>query len=182
MKRLFVAIEIPPMVRAQFYGLEEELGVKNSRWVKEENWHVTVLFLGEVEEEKIYGISEGLMKAAGEMEPFKLILKEARIQPPGKEARMVWAVFEESKEFLELAERVKNKLKKILDVKDSFKDGKTPHITLARFDGFSGVKAERVKLNGGFEVREIILMESELLGGGSRYTEIGSFALKAENR
>lgn len=176
-KRLFLAIEIPPAVKAEFYGLEEEFSAKRARWMKEKNWHITVLFLGETEEEKIEEISEIIKKTTKETKVFKLRIKEARFEPFQRKPRMIWAVFEESEEFKKVAENLEKNLSSFLEIKNNFRKEKIPHITLARFDDFSGDGMKKINLKGEFEAGEIVLMESELRREGAEYRELERFKM-----
>ena len=65
--RLFVALEIPLNLRDNLESLIEELrdlaegpDAKRVRWVRPENLHVTLKFIGEVAAEKLAGIREAL--------------------------------------------------------------------------------------------------------------------------
>ena len=65
MIRTFIAIEIPRVVQKQVSQVEEQLRHPQTevRWVKEENIHLTLKFLGDIEEETIEKLAEGVREA-----------------------------------------------------------------------------------------------------------------------
>jgi 2'-5' RNA ligase len=95
MIRLFVALELPESVRQRLVGLQG--GVPGARWIAPENMHVTLRFLGEVDEPAAQDIDAELARltaapfdftlegadcfAAGKKKPYALILNVARSEP-----------------------------------------------------------------------------------------------------
>jgi 2'-5' RNA ligase len=85
-ERLFVAITLPETVRASVANLAEPLhGVS---WVRPEQLHVTVRFLGDVATERIAGMCERL--AAISVEPFLLPVETVGAFPPKRPPRVIW--------------------------------------------------------------------------------------------
>jgi 2'-5' RNA ligase len=95
MIRLFVALELPETVRRRLVGLQG--GVPGARWVAPENMHVTLRFVGEVDEPMAEDIDAELAQlaaapfafsldgtdyfAAGRKKPYALILNVPRSDP-----------------------------------------------------------------------------------------------------
>ena len=95
MIRLFVALELPEAVRQRLVGLQG--GVPGARWVAPENLHVTLRFLGEVDEPTAQDIDAELERlvaapflfsldgkdyfGAGRKKPYALILTVPRTDP-----------------------------------------------------------------------------------------------------
>lgn len=95
MIRAFIAIDIPENVRAAIAEAQARLkraylGVKVS-WAKIENVHLTLQFLGYVEEPVVPKISEALTVVAGQYEPFDLTVQGAGAFPNEKRPRVLWA-------------------------------------------------------------------------------------------
>jgi len=65
MKRLFIAIHIKPSEEFLdvFDSIKEQLSDENIKWVEEENIHLTLRFIGEVDEDKTRRIAESLNHA-----------------------------------------------------------------------------------------------------------------------
>jgi 2'-5' RNA ligase len=48
-KRLFIAIAIPPEIRSTLATYKNHIDLAGLSWVKEENLHITLLFMGNIE-------------------------------------------------------------------------------------------------------------------------------------
>ena len=94
MIRAFIAIDIPEDVRAAITEAQARLkrahlGVKVS-WAKIENVHLTLQFLGDVEETVVPKISEALVVVARQYESFDLPVRDAGAFPDEKRPRVLW--------------------------------------------------------------------------------------------
>ncbi len=132
--RTFIAIELPPEIREGLYRLMEELqreGIQG-RWVPPENLHLTLRFLGNIEEDRIEGII-GTMKGAAETaSAFPISLKGLGAFPSLSRPRVLWVGVEKGRKELSHLQRnlEKRLISQGLPPEDkSFK----PHLTLARF-------------------------------------------------
>ena len=85
--RLFVAIAIPEEHRYQLKRLC--LGVREARWVKEDNFHLTLRFIGEIEEPHLPEIVTALRHV--DSEPFSLSLSGVGHFKRGQQIRSLWA-------------------------------------------------------------------------------------------
>lgn len=72
--RLFIGIELPKSFKAELLRVENELKAMGAlgRFVPEENFHITLNFLGE--QSDIYGITNAMKSAARGIRPFTLHL------------------------------------------------------------------------------------------------------------
>jgi 2'-5' RNA ligase len=183
--RTFVAIELPSETKEK---IEEtitpfrKLNLSIS-WVKPKNLHLTLKFLGEVDEEKIDDIVSILAQGVKEEQRFKMDLKDFGAFPDFKKARVLWIGIEKGKESLI---RIQNKVEEGLS-NIGFpqeKKGFSPHLTIARVKSPKGIErlTEQIK-NVNFvaediEVDELILMRSQLHPQGAIYTPLETFKLK----
>lgn len=85
--RLFVAVALPQLVREQLAGLRADLG--GARWTRPEQLHLTLRFLGDVEEERIPALKDAL----GDVHalPFELHLKGLGAFPSLRRPRVLIA-------------------------------------------------------------------------------------------
>lgn len=183
--RLFVACELPDEVRRGLGRVQDELrrlGAGRLRWVRPEGIHVTLKFLGEVEESRVEEITSALASA---VEPFELRLRLASLGGfGGARLRVVWVGLEGDVEALaSLAGRVEAALRPL-----GFPRERRPfaaHLTLARVPD-QVPSAERRQLAGLIEryrlpplpsmiLTEVRLMRSILGPGGSVYHRLASF-------
>ncbi len=92
--RSFIALETPEASHTCLTGhlrwLRPLAGVN---WVKDENLHLTLLFLGDVDSARIPELTGILGEAAGRTAPFELALRGLELFPH-KAPRLVWASLE----------------------------------------------------------------------------------------
>ncbi len=132
-KRLFVALpteEALAQSLANYAGKQGELTWL--KWGPLENFHTTVLFLGEVKDELVPEIEDALSDIAAIQQPFMLEVEKIIYAPEEQRPSMVWARLKDHKQFTLLVSQVKEELYYILGDTDS--KGVIPHITLARFN------------------------------------------------
>jgi 2'-5' RNA ligase len=178
--RLFVGLAIDEAVKETLERLTLRLRAKDDglRWSTQDQWHVTLVFLGEVEDEA----RERLVRELREVRQPELTLRMGRLGV-FERAGILHAEVEVSPELLRLCETVAAAVRRVgLQVEDR---PYRAHITLARSRNRDGKKtigrlrraAEQQRLNGGWEVAEFLLYESQLSSGGSRYVVQERFGL-----
>ncbi len=136
------------------------------------SFHLTLAFLGEVEEEKIERIRSAMEYGVGKVKSFNIPLKGVGAFPDTHRPRVIW-VHSEAAELYEIHSRLSDMLIESGIQHDS---RFTPHITLARvkkrvdLDGFFH-KYGDVEF-GEFEARELSLNSSTLTSTGPEYKKI----------
>jgi len=176
MRRVFVALQLPETVQ---YQLETtQCGLPNVRWVRPENLHITLAFLGEVSEPALEDAHSAL--SAVQADAFRLTLRGAGQFGEGK-PRAVWVGVEPSIPLISLQEKVETSLRR---AGLSLKARKFhPHVTLAR--GRSSTPAqigqylERQGLFSSpeFSIKGFHLMESILKPAGPLYLSLADYPL-----
>ncbi len=190
--RCFVEIDIPKSIKDYLSGKAERIkslerpdDAYTVNITKEENLHVTVAFLGEINEKRTEEVIKKLSKIAGNYKPFECTLSKIEAIPK-KSPRVIWVSLDESNTLSKLTEEIKQAL--MLKSEDrKF----APHITIARvktkrfnkstrnlpvlMDLFNNLKIEPLK----FEVREIKIMQSILKKEGPEYVLIKSILLES---
>jgi 2'-5' RNA ligase len=96
-QRLFVALEVPEVVRRDLRGMLEPWHTKltGARWVAPEDWHVTLVFLGAVAADRVASLHAGLEVAVADATPFDTALSSFGGFPSQARARVVWAGLED---------------------------------------------------------------------------------------
>lgn len=185
--RLFVALEIPADVRDEFAALISELRAADSsfsksraRWVRPENLHVTLKFIGHVDASKVDPIRAALAEVRFEA-PVEMQFRGLGFFPSAKRPRVFWAGMEASPNLAPLAAEIDTRLKK-LGISAETKEF-APHLTLARFDppgiseGLSAVAQANVAREfGAARTGEFHLFESKTRPSGAEYTRLSSFS------
>ncbi len=184
--RLFVALEIPAPLREHFAQLVKILHVSapHTKWVRPQNLHVTMKFIGEAGAAKLPAICSALSTVRSE-QPIELHFRGLGFFPSEQFPRVLWAGMAASQNMRLLAADMDDALEKAGFPREP--KPFTPHLTLARFQP-PGMPA---KLHAAFQeyasrdfgalhTREFQLIESKLKPTGAEYTTLQSFSFAAE--
>jgi 2'-5' RNA ligase len=189
--RLFVALEIPSAVRdnlaaflSEMRALTENIGDKHERWVRPENLHVTLKFIGEVADAKLAGIRAALSTVPS-VAPIDVRFRGLGFFPNENRPAVLWAGLDASAHLSTFAADIDGALTTLGIAME--KRAFVPHLTLARF----AVPPLREKLRaaiqkngerefGSFQASEFQLIESKLKPSGAEYTSLASFPLRLE--
>jgi 2'-5' RNA ligase len=182
--RLFVGLAVSDAIKEVLERLTLRLRGKDDglRWSTPDQWHVTLVFLGEVDDES----RNRLVKELANVRQTRLTL---RIEGLGvfQRAGILHAEVGVTQELLRLYEAVAAAVKRVgLEVEDR---PYRAHITLARSRNRDGRKTierlrrtvesrEQQRLNERWDVTEFLFYESQLSPGGSRYVVQERFGLK----
>lgn len=190
-KRLFIAIPLSEDWSGAFSDFQKrcnkEFDLKDERdfrWTKVDNLHITICFLGWIEEEMVPEISQKLKEILAGVKPFELEFENIIFGPPKTIARMIWGMFRNTEEYKRLAKLINEAMQEFFEEAAS-EVGKEPiaHITLTRFkDGRVSKHEEMLKLFSTKEtilkVNNIQLMESKLSPSGPTYSIVKNFILR----
>lgn len=180
--RAFIAIDISASKELlAFHVALDEVG-KGLKTVGEESTHVTLKFLGDVDENAVPAIEECMKAAAFGVKPFEVSVKGAGVFPTKSKARVVWAGLEGAEPMAVMADRLEGCLESL-----GFpKEGREfrPHLTLARVKDprTSSAAAEVADRFNGIEfsrqvVGELLLKKSVLSHKGPTYSTVLSVKL-----
>ncbi len=178
MPRLFIALDLPEELKQKLGELKYRLNFTQARWVKEENLHLTLKFLGQVEEEKISSISALLVNSLSDFPCFNLQTAELSVFPALKRARVLWInLVKGRKEAKNLAGLIESKLFTLGFEKENREF--EPHITLARFRKPVCLSSlPSVGFSFSFFADQVVLFESILKPSGPIYKIREVFPLK----
>ena len=187
--RAFFAVEITDDVRHALSEAQRSLPLADAdaRSVACENLHVTMHFLGQIDDNRVVEACRLAEAAASEVQPFEIVIKGLTAVPPtGSRLRMIWATVDDiSGRLRELHE----KLGQLLAGSGFEVDTRPfrPHITMARFR--SSRKADAVRegtelystvLFGRSYVRSVILFSSIPGKSGPTYVPLATVKLRGK--
>jgi len=168
MIRLFVALELPAKMRERLAALQG--GVPGARWTTDEQMHLTLRFIGEVDENVAHDIDDAL---AGVRAPaFELELAGVG-EFGGKKPRALWAGVRAKDALLHLQKKIETALQRIGLPPEERKF--SAHVTLARMRTAPREKVVQflthhaLFASAPFGVKEFVLFSSHLGSGGSVY-------------
>ena len=176
MPRLFVGLNLPEDVKDRLLSLQG--GVPGARWQERDQLHLTLRFIGDVEEPDILELINGL--GALEMAPFPMHLSGSG-QFGDKRPHVIWAGVAENEELRRLAAKVEQVVQRAGFPPETRKY--YPHVTLARLKNPSTERVFRYVADHSlfrthtFDVSEFHLFESHLGSAGAIYQIVASFAL-----
>jgi 2'-5' RNA ligase len=177
--RCFVAVELPEALKEPIASRTEKLRKSgaDARWVRAENFHLTLKFLGSVPEEMLPELREALAGATRPHARFRLGFRGAGVFPSRKRPRVVWVGTHDSERLVDLQRDVEAAMEAL-----GFEAEKRPysaHLTIGRLksqkrrDFLLRALDELVDESfGHFDVTEVALMKSTLKPGGAEYSRL----------
>jgi 2'-5' RNA ligase len=183
--RTFVAVLLSDEVRAALAGAIGHLRsrAREVAWVAPENLHVTLKFLGAVDEERLPAVGQALAAVAAAARGFELVIAGLGAFPTPTRPRVLWAGIDAGADALaSLARAVEGALAGL-----GFPREERPfvgHVTLGRVreprrdPGLArALAAAADRAFGRTAVDRLTLMRSDLGPRGARYTPLGSWPL-----
>ncbi len=128
MIRLFVALALPAELKAQLATLGG--GIPGARWVPPANYHLTLRFIGEVENWRAQEVDDAL--ASIRAKPFELLLRGVGTFEKGGRISALWVGAERSEPLSFLQGKIETALQRI--GLEPERKRFSPHVTLARTD------------------------------------------------
>lgn len=177
MLRLFVGIMLPPAQRLSLSRIC--LGLHGAKWVDPGNLHVTIRFIGEVDDGTAADIDAALARLR--MPGFPLSVAGIGLFGPDDRPRTLYAGVERSEPLLRLHERVEHALMRLRLPPEGRRF--TPHVTLARFQGPRAEEVRRFAAANAlfrldpFPVESFHLVVSHLTKSGSVYEDAAAYPL-----
>ena len=181
--RTFVAIEMPQQVLDALRGLSDRLRASGSRvsWVKPENMHLTLRFLGDVDEEHIDRLAAILCEAYKGMIPFAASVRGTGAFPNMRRPSVIWVGVEPFEGGLATVQTAAESAARAIGLPPEDKTFH-PHLTLARIKDAREARplmdlfaCERDFHAGDFTVAGVSLFCSQLTPHGPIYRRLREF-------
>jgi 2'-5' RNA ligase len=185
--RTFIGVDISEGTRGRAAALQQSLAQTGAevKWASPEGMHVTLLFLGEVDDRELHVICRAVQEVAAREPAFTLAVSGVGAFPNARRPKILWAGIAQGEDALR---RLYDDLEtRMLDLGCYRKEerGYTPHLTLGRVkaerDGLALAPelAKRQEWDGGSTtVDEVLVYSSDLTRDGPVYTVIGRGELK----
>ncbi len=180
--RTFIAIELPRELRASITkhidALRRGLPEVRASWTREENLHLTLKFLGDVSVAEIPKLCTAVETAMRGLAPFEFVVSGCGSFPAHRQPKVLWIGISDDSNCLH---RLHQKLELECEKAGFSREARAfhPHLTIARLRSAKGAgRLAQLHAEQGFdsstvEVREVLVMRSELSSAGSRYTILG---------
>jgi len=183
--RTFIAIELPPQVRAHLADCQQRLkrAQGDVRWVRPDLIHLTLVFLGNVPTDMLADLEKTVREALAPFGVLSMCVQGAGRFPPRGLPRTIWIGIEETGGGLARLQATLAEATSAFAEKPEDR-AYTAHLTLGRvksprggrdlagaIDAMSGVTGPS------FEAREVTLFKSELSPQGPTYTPLARIPL-----
>jgi RNA 2',3'-cyclic 3'-phosphodiesterase len=167
--RVFVSVGLPTEVKDELYDVQKLVfpSLAKIRWVPKKNIHLTLKFLGEVN--NLEEIHEKLSRIS--FKSFKVHLANFGAFPSWENLKVFWVGLEPSKNVIKLQQEIDSELLSFSNDYQKF----SPHLTLGRVKMIKKKKeflniVKKIEVNPiEFKINSFQLMQSKLSKDGSKY-------------
>lgn len=187
MIRAFIAVDLDDRVIEKVYNV---IGILKSRltdirWVKQENLHLTLKFLGNIAESQVEPIATALRHPLGLFSPCTISAKGLGVFPDFRRPKILWVGLTGDR-LAQLAAEIESALTALGFTPEN--RAFNPHLTIGRWrEGRRPAKNLRQEIDslndfefGACAVRQIVLFQSVLKPEGATYSELRTIQLGAE--
>lgn len=183
--RSFIAVMLPTKLKRDIYRFSASLQQSplNIKWVEEENYHLTMKFLGSCSAIEIKKASNLLRDLTADSKPFNLQCGEVMVFPNWHHPRVISLSLTGDTEILKSLWCAIEKGLASKGFSEEKRKGFNPHITLGRLRSENSelrkmIEGKTCPVTGeNFLVRDLCLMASKLTPQGPQYTLIECFPL-----
>ena len=167
--RLFAGIPLDDAARSYVASAVETLirDDVRARWVPPENWHVTMAFLGDVDDDRSLAAAAAFSTIALPLS-FSLNLSHVGAFPTAKRPRVLWVGGEPSSVFKQAAIAVREAF---TPLGFHFDDELQAHVTVGRSNGTTMLRVPSLGPPIAMPVTRVALFESVRMPAGVRYVE-----------
>jgi RNA 2',3'-cyclic 3'-phosphodiesterase len=184
--RSFIAIPLNAEIIARIEKTQKDLKALSAdvKWVNPTSIHLTLKFLGNVEEGDIEKIAQGIQDGIKGFKPWSAAVKNVGAFPSLRNPRVVWiGIEDQGGQMVRLQNQIEKEMSKL-----SFEEEKrafSPHLTLGRVRSPRGkdelvkyLLDERERVFGEIKVDRVILFKSELKPTGAVYSVLKEFTFR----
>ena len=177
--RCFVAVKLPIEIKDYLFDLQKKIRSENAKinFVHKKNLHLTLKFLGELNEKEVEEVKRILRKV--KFKKFEVYLDEVGVFPNEGYIRVVWVGLKPVRKVFELQQKIDSELLTIFSKDEKF----SAHLTIGRVkfikntESFLEVLKNLEVKNKSFLVDKSYLIESELRKEGPKYSDLDVFEL-----
>lgn len=132
-RKIFIAIDLDDRAKNFIDKKVEKLKDHqlSTRWIDKENYHITLSFLGYLEDADLAEISLKISESLKGIEIFDIHLNKMILAPDKKKPKMVWLIGDKNQELIDLRHRIEESVNDVGVEKKEFR----PHINLGKIKG-----------------------------------------------
>ena len=177
-RKIFISLNIPEKAKKRLVLATKKWESLPVKWTREANLHLTLEFLGFVEEGSLVDICEKVRKAAAKNAIFDIEFDQIEIFPSEEEPRGIVLIGQANEELRNLVNDIEEKLGMATAPKKTFR----PHVTLGRIRKHLWKELEEKpqiseKFSMHLEAEAVDIMASNFGDGQNEYALIESCPL-----
>lgn len=170
-KRIFLGIRISDKLKNKIAEFRQKYKNLPVRWMREENFHLTIIAPMELDDNEMVEMIEKLKKIEDEFGPIEIEFDKICFGPNLRRPRLIWV---ESKPNQKLV-KLKNKITQILGLRIESRLSR-PHLTIARFKPRDLVKINK-PISWQEEADSFAIVQSKCLENGAVYINLAEIKL-----
>jgi len=176
--RSFIAINLPKnikkIIKIEIDKLKETYS--GISWTDMDKWHLTLRFLGEINESQIKQSKYLLKTITQNFKPFQIEIASIGLFPNQNRPRLIAVFLKSSKMLLAIQSKIESVFNHE-NIGQSENRKYFPHITLGKIKDISSALIKDIVINNVVKVKQVDLMKSQLSSRGSHYEIIEQFNL-----
>lgn len=187
MIRAFIAVDLDDPVIETICNVVEILKprITEIRWLRKENLHLTLKFLGNIAESQVEPIAAALRHPVGLFSPCTISAKGLGVFPDFRRPKILWVGLT-GDQLVQLAAEIESALMPLGFTPEN--RAFTPHLTIGRWrEGSRPAKNLRQEIDslndfefGACAIRQIVLFQSVLKPEGASYSQLRTIQLGAK--
>jgi 2'-5' RNA ligase len=184
--RSFLAFELPVEIKDIVSRVSNEMrrSPLDVRWIKVDNIHLTVIFIGNISADRLEDMAAAVKKVCHAYGPFNISLKSAGVFSSIRNPRVLWIGLNGDLERMSYFRDALQEQLKLFGVKEE-KRRFNPHLTLGRFRKCVRSSAHLDEVLSRYKdltspvcaLHELVLFKSDLKPSGAVYTNLDSWPL-----
>jgi len=184
--RAFIAVEIDNLTKQKISDLISNLKKSGAdvKWITEDQMHLTLKFLGNIDESKTREISDVLSSISSNFKSFTISLSNIGAFPNLNRPRIIWVGIDKGAEYLKtISEKIETGLKKLEFEKEDREFNL--HLTLGRVKTSKNLSELKKLLNetlfnsqNEIKINSLILFQSTLTPKGAIYSKLSTINLQ----
>ncbi len=178
-RKIFISINIADKIKKRLILATEKWENLPVKWTREANLHVTLFFLGHIDDESAAEVCSIVQGVAENEDIFDLNMEKIELAPSADDPQIIWLSGEPSEELRKIHEKIEKELGMFKTERKIFR----PHITLGRIRKHKReALEEKPEISEKFQliipVESIDIMASDFGDGQNEYALIEACPLK----
>jgi 2'-5' RNA ligase len=131
-RKIFIAIDIDEKAKKFINKKVDKMRDKlSARWIDKDNYHITLSFLGYLEDDEMIELGAKIFETLGSSEIFDIHLNKIALAPSKDNPKMVWLIGDKNQELIDL----RHKIEQVVNDFEIDKKDFRPHINLGKLKG-----------------------------------------------